>query len=157
MKRSRLSRNEKVREKRRLRMVTKVEPFDKVMLTEKEVLLIKNRLNHGKYNVTTVLQASPDGGWKLTDEQTKKGLKWLMSQWKTPRGVEQKNNPFGYREQDILENFGEFRLIDFFDNRNYYQAQLGVHNYLPLYEVIRKDGKVSFQYYADWKGIHIVG
>ena len=82
----------------------------------------------------------PENGYALTPKQTQKGLSWLMDQWKTPKGKERKHNPFGYREQYVLENFKEFRLIDFYDASNYYQVQLGIRNYYPYYHVIAKDG-----------------
>ena len=82
-------------------------------------------------------------GYELTAEQTKKGLDWLMDKWKSPTGVERKNNPFSEREYALLEKFKEIRLIDFYDSGNaYFKA------YLPVYEVIGNDD--SFEYHVDF-------
>lgn len=155
MKRTRLSRGSNAGKKSRLKM-TPADFLKKDLLTEQEVLLAKRRLNGGKLTSDDYLKVIPEGGWKITPDQSKKGLEWLMDQWKTPMGVERKNNPFGYREEAVLENFKEFRLTDFYDNVNVYQVRLGIHNYLPVYTVIARD-KSSFQYYVDYKGIHIIG
>ena len=65
-------------------------------ITEKEVALLKNRLNRGidEANIVDV---------RITEVQKLKGLKWLRNLYKTPKGKECKNNPFGYREQRIIE------------------------------------------------------
>lgn len=64
-------------------------------ITEKEVALLKGRLNRGieEANITDV---------RITEVQKLKGLKWLRNLYKTPKGKERKSNPFGYREQRIL-------------------------------------------------------
>lgn len=92
---------------------------------------------------------------RIADDQAAKGLAWLLNLWKTPKGAERKNNPFGYCETRVLEDFSHFELAGFYDaGRN------GWPNYLPLYNVISKAG-ASFQYYAgSWQsgvGISIVG
>jgi hypothetical protein len=135
-------------------VTAKTGAFDKDILSEAEVLLLKRRLNAGKIKPSDI--PWPEEGYKLTPEQLQKGLDWLLDQWKTPYGVERKNNPFGYREQDVLEHFKEFKLIDFYDNVNYAQVQAGIHNYLPYYRVIGTDGG-TFEYYNDYTGIHILG
>lgn len=94
---------------------------------------------------------------KITLEQAKKGIAWLLDQWKTPKGKERKHNPFGIREQEILEDFERFELVDFRDEGRY-----GVSHYVPVYRVIAKDGH-SFDYAIGcWQsnqfcGIEIVG
>lgn len=71
-------------------------------------------------------------GIRITAEQTEKGIKWLRDQWKTPRGVERKHNPFGYREEDVLEHFTHFTFEGFYDNGRYQYRDLctiwGVHS-----------------------------
>lgn len=117
-------------------------------LKEKEVLLLKRRLNDGKITPDEIFGENFDKAFRLTDEQEKKGLKWLNNLRRTKTGAERENNPFGAREEYVLDNFDRFELVDFYDNANYYQAQVGRHNYQPLYEVVAKDGS-SFQY---WQG-----
>lgn len=116
-------------------------------ITESEINLLKNRVNNGRANVC---ELDDLGGLAITDEQTAKGLKWLMNQWKTPRGVERKNNPFGYREQDILTNFDRFYFSGLYDAGNYRPC------FVPLYVVCAKDGR-HFEYYV-WSGeVQIIG
>lgn len=158
-KRSRLSRNgSSVSKKARM----KKEFFEKPVLEEREILLMKNRMSHGKLNAYDVLNSMPEGGWKITPAQTHKGLDWLMKQWKSPKtGAESKNNPFGYREQEILKNFKEFRLMDFYDTATAAANEIGIHYYMPMYKVIAKDGS-SFTYTLDYRrapktGVYITG
>lgn len=89
---------------------------------------------------------------QLAHEQVAQGVKWLKNLWKTPSGKERKNNPFGYREQDILDGDGlTIELRDYYDASRYGQPPY----YIPLYEVSSSGG--CFEYYV-WGGrIHIVG
>lgn len=120
----------------------------KQRLTENELKLLLRRLNDGKIKVSQLRR----GGYALTAEQVEKGRKWLMNLWQTPRGVERKNNPFGYREQAVLESFKTIRMLDVYDAARYGQRPY----YIPLFEAIGKAGD-SFQYYV-WGGeINIVG
>lgn len=86
----------------------------------------------------------------LNPAQNKKGFDFLMDCWKTPTGAERKNNPFGYREQEILTNFRDFTLKSFYNTGNSY-----VDNWLPLYSCNSNDGN-GFEYYYNGK-VNIVG
>lgn len=124
-------------------------------LSERDTKLISRRLNAGKITQDEVFK---DYGkrYRIDQAHTRKGYRWLMDLWKTPRGLERKNNPFGYREEDILENFSHFEMGEYYDAANYYQSQSGMHFYIPLWDVVAKDGN-SFQYYF-WGGeMSIVG
>jgi hypothetical protein len=129
--------------------------FRKDRLSEREVLLLKRRLNHGQIVHDDI--PFPEGGYKLSLEQTEKGLDWLMNEWKTPMGRVRKNNPFGFRETDILEDFTEFRLVGFYNTATSFQREQGFNYYQPIYKVLGFGGKMSFQYYVDYEGIHIIG
>ena len=125
--------------------------YEKGYLTEREVLLLKNRLNGVNRADFAVGEIPfPDNGFRLTPEQVEKGRYWLVNQWKTPKGKERKNNPFGYREQHVLENFETIRLIQFVDRANYTQHKYGIKAYQPYYRVIAKDG-LAFEYLV-WGG-----
>lgn len=126
------------------------------ILTEQQINLLKRRLNDGKIKHSDIFGESGEKVFRLTPEQTRKGLKWLMNKWKTPRGVERKNNPFGYREQNVLENFSHFELADFHNNVNYWQSQSGINNYVPVWDVIGK-GNIGFQYYMEGGEPKIIG
>lgn len=116
------------------------------IIEEREILLLKKRANAGDKEAA---RWCPEN-IRVTEEQTAKGLTWLINKWKTPRGIERKNNPFGYREEDILENFDHFELAGFYNASNYRAF------YVPLYDVCAKDGR-HFEYYV-WGGeVQIVG
>lgn len=55
-----------------------------------------------------------------------------MNLYKTPTGKERKNNPFGYREMNILDNYkGErFQFVGFYDAGNGW-----FRNFLPIYQL----------------------
>jgi hypothetical protein len=118
------------------------------VISERDLNLIKNRLNAERVKVGDI--KIPDEGWKLTPDQTRKGYEFLMDLWKSPTGKERVNNPFGYREQDALENFEEFRVTDFYNAGNMYHDF-----YVPYYEVIGKNNSFGYAYYGG--EIHILG
>lgn len=116
-------------------------------ITEQEIKLVCRRLNSGKY-VWNDVEGLLD--LKLTPSQTEKGYKWLMSQWKTPRGVERETSPFGYREQGALETFEGIRLNSFTD-----RGRMGFPFWIPVYDVI---GRTSgFQYVLDAGKVAVIG
>jgi len=119
----------------------------KQKLTEQEVNLMKKRLNDGKVDVHRMRE----GGYALTPDQVAKGKAWLMDKWRTTRGVERKNCPFGYREMAALETFKTIRLIDWYDMSRYGRQPF----YVPVYEVVGKDG--YFQYYVGGGEPQIIG
>lgn len=131
---------------------TKID-YEKGYLTEREVLLLKNRLNgvnRAEFKPSEIPFPEDGGGFNLTPQQVEKGRYWLVNQWRTPRGKLRKNNPFGYREQHVLENFETIRLVQFVDKANYYQNQIGMRCYQPYYRVIATDGS-TFEYLV-WGG-----
>jgi len=87
----------------------------------------------------------------LDAEQVQKGYDWLLNQWKTPRGMERKNNPFGYREQDAITNFKTITFYGYYDAGNYYRSF-----YVPIYYVSGTDGS-GFEYYVSGGQISIIG
>ena len=87
--------------------------------------------------------------YSITPAQTTKGFDWLFNLRFTARGKERKNNPFGYREQSILDDFDRFELAGLYDNyscqslpkRNLIIPSVhDKHNYKPIYKVIASDG-----------------
>lgn len=126
-------------------------------MTERDILNLKKLLNgyarssvtaEEKFELASLLYDCVDetGGIRITPEQTAKGIAWLKNEYVTPRGVERKHNPFGYREIEVLENFSHFTFDGFYDTGSMYMARDGYHNYQPIYSVIAKDG-ANFQYY----------
>lgn len=109
-------------------------------LTEQDIKLICKRLNAGE-KITF-----PEKVYKLTSEQNIKGFTWLYDLWKTPKGLERKTNPFGYREQEALNEFSAFELQEFYNAGNYH-----TNWYVPLYNVVSKNAGgtyTGFQYYV---------
>lgn len=117
------------------------------IITEREISLLKRRGNNGE-DINGIYDIMDNVDIEVTDEQSAKGFAWLWNQYKTPLGKERKNNPFGYREMDILENYkGErFTFRGFYDagNRHF-------KNLLPLYEI------GGMEYYVNGGQIHIIG
>lgn len=129
--------------------------LERDILTEREILNLKRLFNgysrtsvtpEEKQQLEQIMYDHIDehDGYNLTPEQTAKGIAWLKNEWKTPRGIERKNNPFGYREQEAIENFDHFMFEGFYDASRVYDRQY--HNYLPLWGVYSTSG-AAFQYY----------
>ncbi len=118
------------------------------VITESEIKLLCKRMNAGEgMDVSGIWNNCVD----LTADQNKKGIDFLMNQWKTPKGIQRKNSPFGYREEAVLENFTGFELAGFYDI-----SKWGGRSYLiPLYNCVGKNGD-AFQYYYDGE-VQIVG
>lgn len=119
--------------------------LQKETISFKEVRLLLRRMNNGEQIDLTVVWDEPK---RLEDPD--QGIKYLMGRWKTPKGVERKNNPFGYREVDILEDFSHFEFAGTYDTGNRYFS----YN-VPLWNVVANHGG-SFQYYMKGGEIHIV-
>jgi len=123
--------------------------IDSGHIEEGQLISLKSFLNKNKENRTLIFEAMQDKNLTLSAAQNQKGFDFLMNQWKTPTGKERLNNPFGYREQAILENFSHFELKDWYNAGNAYHDF-----YLPLYECIGNE--TSFEYYYNGK-VNIVG
>ena len=130
-------------------MKTTQQIIDQEVLTEKDINLIIRRANAGEQIPMIEDKA-------ITPEQTEKGLAWLLNQWKTPLGKERTSNPFGYREEEILEDFDHFTLAYIYDAATYFQSQHGIKNFVRVYRVVNRDGD-SFQYYGQGGNINIIG
>ena len=62
-------------------------------ITEKEINLLKKRINSGeKIDMNPVYNSEII----LDNNQSAKGLSFLINLWKTKKGHERKSNPFGY-------------------------------------------------------------
>lgn len=125
-------------------------------ITEREILLIGRRLNNSKPlgELVGLQEIAIEDGLRVTPEQTEKGLSWLLNLWKSPTGKERKTNPYGYREQDILEHFSHFEYCGHYDRGNMYHSW-----YAPLYRVVAEDGESygAFEYFVQGGEIQIVG
>jgi len=118
--------------------------YDSGILTEGEIIKIKKRLNNSpnwEEQLDLFNERMPVKGYRVTAEQTEKGLEWLKDLYKTPFGRIRRNNPFTDAEIDALENFKEFRLIEFTDISTEIQSAIRGHGfYVQAYEVIGNNG-----------------
>lgn len=115
------------------------------VIKENEILLLKRRANNGDKDAANYWPEI-----EVTRSQSAKGFAWLWNLWKTPRGVERKNNPFGYREEKILEewNLRADRAIF----KGFFDAGNGWHSsYVPVYEY------AGMEYYVLGGQINIIG
>jgi hypothetical protein len=122
--------------------------FSKGYITEKELSLLHARKNRGEK--VDIPWEKFDWEIPLTKEQNKKGYDWLMDLWKTPKGKERKNNPFGYREQSVLEDFDQMYFMDWY-------APGRSEWVVPYYRVKSKSGGNTFEYCVYGGEIHILG
>ncbi len=119
------------------------------VLTESDVNHIKNSLN-GSFSgsgegmssfadhVLEVMGENEDG-YRLTPEQTQKGLAWLQK-------TRIQNKYLGEREREMLNDFDHFRLIDWVDEGNG-----GRSFYVPVYGVFATNGEY-FSYHITGTG-----
>jgi hypothetical protein len=119
-------------------------------IEESEIISMRSLMNKNKPAREAIFEAMQDKTLTLSASQNQKGIDFLLNAWKTPRGKERSNSPFGYREEKILDNFSHFELKSFYNAGNSY-----IDNYLPLYECISNDGN-SFEYYYNGK-VNIIG
>lgn len=122
-------------------------------ITENELIALNSFYNKSKENQTVInsaLYEDDTNELMLTDEQNKKGFDFLQGLRFTQTGRERLNNPFGYREEKILDNFSHFTFCGFYDAGNYNHSF-----YIRMYNCYSKDGS-CFQYYYNGK-MNIIG
>lgn len=115
------------------------------VISEKDILLLKRRLNNKSFGDVRMPNEI-----KVSDEQKEKGLKWLRNLYVSPTGKIRKNNPFGWREMDILECLNdklEAYFIGFVNIGSFYPCHVPIYKYT--------NGEKSFSYYVNGKEISI--
>ena len=123
-------------------------------ITEAQISLIGRRLNAKRplKEVEELYNLAQEGEVYVTPEQAQKGFNWLMNEYKTPKGKERLNNPFGYRDEEALDSG-----LDSFTYDGHYDAgNMHFSFYLPIYTFIGKNGG-TFQYYVSGGKINIIG
>lgn len=116
-------------------------------ITEPQMKLLLMRKNAGEKFDDSIFW---DGEIELTQDQVAKGKKYLLNLYKSPTGKERSNNPFGYREQVILEQMTGITLRGFHDAGNFFRSF-----YVPLYKVDSPNN--SMEYYVSGGKINIIG
>lgn len=110
-------------------------------ITERQINLLKNRANRGEITNFYDIQYI-----HITQEQTEKGIKFLLNLYKTPTGKVRKNNPFSDKQAKVLETFVEFAFVGF-----YPKSHGSTSYHCPIYLACGADG--DFEYYYDlWDG-----
>lgn len=118
-----------------------IDILKKGKISESEIIALKSFLNSGKASddeEQKILDLIADG-IDLEKSQQKKGVDWLISQYKTPTGKLKDKHPFGSREIFVLENWDSVSLSGL-NNKSYVGK-----NYQPEYYVRTKEG-TSFGY-----------
>lgn len=116
-------------------------------IDEKTLKLLLRRKNSGEKFDDSVIW---DNEIELSKDQTSKGLKWLKNLWKSPTGKERSTNPFGSREESIIEQADTMYLKGFYDAGN------NKHSFwVPLYAV--SGDNTTMEYYVSGGKINIVG
>lgn len=115
------------------------------VISEKDLNLLKNRLNRGLCEYEDIEPLFIDY-IALSEEQTAKGVNWLRNLYKTPAGKERKNNPFRAREISVLESENvKIDLCGFYNAGRY-----GWENYIPNYCVYSENGSFDYvPYYGE--------
>lgn len=112
-------------------------------ITKQQMQLLKNRSNkEGKDFFDYSLIDEQD--IKITEEQGLQGLTWLK---KLQR--KRKNNPFGYRENEIINN----ATVEDFTFRGFYDAGRYGHYFAPIYEL----NGMEYVPYVNGEEIYIIG
>ena len=120
-------------------------------VTEKQILLLKNRMNRNKENEQEIIDLTADiMPIKLTEEQAEKGREWLLRKNLKKNGEFRKNSSLGYRELHILNNAKEAYLSYFYPNGNRFFTY-----YTPVWSIDTNDEK--FEYMVDGGETKILG
>lgn len=122
----------------------------KGIIEESELISLNsfyNKSNENKAFIDDLIYSGEGKELLLSSDQNTKGYKFLMGLRLTPTGKERSNSPYGYREENILDNFSHFTFCGFYSERGTY--------YIRMYNCYSKDGN-SFQYYYNGK-MNIIG
>ena len=100
-------------------------------ITEKQILLLKNRLNRNKENEQEISDLTADiMPIKLTEEQTAKGREWLLRKNLKNNGAFRKNATLSEYEISVLKDTQTAAyLSDFCDFGNRYANNVPIYRY----------------------------
>ena len=119
--------------------------------TEKQILLLKNRMNKSKENEKEISNLIADIlPIKLTNVQMVKGVLWLYGKNIKKNGEFRKNSSLGDRELHILNNAKEAYLSYFYPNGNRFFTY-----YTPVWSIDTNDE--NFEYMVDGGETKILG
>ena len=113
-------------------------------VTEKQLLLLKNRMNRNSDNEQEINNLTADiMPIKLTADQTEKGREWLLRKNLKNNGEFRKNATLSENEISVLKTAKEAYLSDFSDLGNRY-----VTNNVPIYRYENEND--YFEYYVQF-------
>ena len=120
-------------------------------ITEKQILLLKNRMNKSKENEKEISNLIADIlPIKLTNEHMVKSVLWLYGKNIKKNGEFRKNSSLGYRELHILNNAKEAYLSYFYPNGNRFFTY-----YTPVWSI--DTNEEHFEYMIDGGETKILG
>jgi hypothetical protein len=98
-------------------------------ITESELVSLnsfynKSQENKDVINAAMYEDADAKDELTLTDDQNKKGYDFLIGLRFTPTGKDRQNNPYGYREENILDNFSHFTFCGFYSEQVRYYIRM---------------------------------
>ena len=118
------------------------------VVTEREILLIKSRLNHGRMGIDSLNFLGKENVY-VTDEQSQKGLDFLRKKLLTKRNCRRKNCNWGEYELQDIGWQGDDEYLKHIDVHHLFTL-VGFMNIgcsMPYYEPIYAIGNTS--YYMD--------
>ena len=119
--------------------------------TEKQILLLKSRMNRNKENASEINDLTANiMPIRLTAEQAEKGREWLLRKNLKNNGEFRKNSSLGYRELHILNNAKEAYLSYFYPNGNRFFTY-----YTPVWSI--DTNEEHFEYMIDGGETKILG
>ena len=119
--------------------------------TEKQILLLKSRMNRNKENASEINELTANiMPIRLTAEQAEKGREWLLRKNLKNNGEFRKNSSLGYRELHILNNAKEAYLSYFYPNGNRFFTY-----YTPVWSI--DTNEEHFEYMIDGGETKILG
>lgn len=114
--------------------------------TESEIIYFRKYINGSSplesHLVQDLIASIEDKVFRITDQQSVKGILWLKDKCFQKNGKVRRSCKFKPFELDVILNFKEFRFVGLYDvsDNNY-------RNYMPIYRTIAKDGSY-FDYVA---------
>lgn len=114
--------------------------------TENEIIYFRKYINGSSplnaYDAQGLIDAVDGKVYRITEQQSVKGILWLKNQCFTGRGILRRSCPFKTFEVNVISNFREFRFVGLYNvSDNSYR------NYMPIYRCIAKNGDF-FDYVA---------
>ena len=115
------------------------------VVTEREILLIKSRLNHGRMDIDALDFLGEENVY-VTDEQSFKGLTYLRTKLLTKRNCRRKSCKWGEHELQDIGWQGDDEYLKNIDTHHLFTLVgfMNVGRCVPYYEPIYAIGDTSY-------------